>query len=504
MSKNNYILLIIIFCLQALMLSAQKIVSVDYLAGKPAVGEGDSVEVVYELPIDKVRSDYQLTYRPVITSKHSDTLALEPVVLHGSAYIRQAHRDFVLNAPKGATEQTYHRMKDVRSPLRDTLRVELKGHEWLLTDTICMCYTTREKEGCCKLTDMGGQCGPVFAFAEPIVIPTETIPLVPLDTAKDTVIPFVHERYMPKAVAGLTVQKQVPEVIKRINSGALRSLEDYRPYTSTEILAKDSDALLVYFELDKIQLKEEFRDNQVILDSIVRLVGELLADSTVEVKLVQIVGLASAEGPVEHNVWLAGERAKALEAYIRVRYPDMTDDMFETNNGGEAWTELRYQVEQSQPFDGRDEILSIIDNTADVNLRERQIKALHGGVPYKYILNNILLDQRNSGYIRIYYDVTDDEARLINMSIRRMQDASSTDDEAQKQALLDEALTMLELVKRDPRSWNTMGVALWLRGDMAATDEERQATRREATEWFRRAADRGDKEAKRNLEMMRE
>ena len=495
MKAKTYILLILLSVVSS-CLRAQSLVSVDYMS--------DSVRVVYELPIDKVRSDYQLTYRPVITSKKGDTLRLEPVVLHGSSYIRQAHRDFVLNAPKGAVEQTYRPMNKVHSPLRDTVQVPVTGNEWLLTDTICLCYTTREKEGCCRLTDMGGQCGEVFAYAEPVVIPVFT---EPVDTVKDTLIPIVPatpNRYLPRSIAGLSVQKQVPQVIRRINSGALRSLEDYRPYVSTEILAKDSDALLVFFELDKIELKEEYRDNKLILDSIIRLVGELMTDTMVEVKLVQIVGLASAEGPVSRNEWLAGERAKALEAYIRERYPEMTDQMFELNNGGEAWSELRYQIEQTEPFYGREEILSIIDNTADVNLREQRIKSLYRGVPYKYILDHILLDQRNSGYIRVYYDVTDDEARLINMSIRRLQDAAQTDGMADKQALINEALDMLRRVERDPRSWNAHGVALWMLSDMTTTAEQKNALRQEALNFFSRAADRGDTEAKRNIELLGE
>ncbi len=473
--------------------AAQKILSVDYMS--------DSVRVIYELPIDKVRSDYQLTYRPMLTSTHGDTLALAPIVLHGSSYIRQAHRDFVLNAPKGAVEQTYNPINKVRSPLRDTLRVPVEGHEWLLTDTICMCYSTREKEGCCKLTDLGGKCGPVFAYTQPVYIPAwnQTI-----DTVKDTLLPIepaTPKRYLPRSIAGLAVQKQIPEVIRRINSGALRSLEDYRPYVSTEILAKDSDALLVYFELDKIELKEQFRGNRPVLDSIIYLVDQLLRDSTVELKLVQIVGLASVEGPLQRNQWLAEERAKALAQYIRDRYPEMTDSMFDLANGGEGWSEFRYAVEQAD-FEGRDAVLDIIDHVSDVNVREQRIKALNGGTTYKYMLDNILLNQRNSGYIRIYYDVSDDEARLINMSIRLMQDAAQTDDEQHRQQLYDQALDMLRLIEKDPRSWNAHGSVRWLQSDMAPTAEQKTALRQEAMQWFQRAADKGDKQALRNIEVL--
>ena len=467
--------------------AAQKIISID-------LAQSDSIIAVVDLPTEKVKTDYMLTITPAICGPH-DTLPLKPLMLHGDNYIRQAHRDFVLNSPKGSTEQQYNRAKDMPSHLRDTLLLPLEGNEWLLTDTICICYTRRVQIGCCTVKQLGEQCGHVFAFAEPIVIPTKqpvdsTSFIIALpDTAKasDTV-PVLHKRYLPKTIEGLAVQKQIPEVIKHINSGVLRSLEDYRPYTTTEILSKDSDALLVYFELDQIQLKAEYRENKVVLDSIIYLVDELMADSTVEVKLVQIVGLASVEGPLEHNQWLAGSRAKALEQYIRDRHPEMTDDMFESANGGEGWTEFEYAVENSD-FDGRQQVLDIIHNIRDVNVREARIKALNGGTTYKYILENILLNQRNSGYIRVYYDVTDDEARVINKAIRAMQDGDNAF-----------ALEMLQVVRKDPRSWNSLGVALWL---MSEDSDNKAAMRAEAMQWFEKAAARGDKQAQKNLETLK-
>ena len=489
MKKLRYILLILsVIANKAL---AQRIVSIDLL-------DSDSIVAVVDLPTEKVKSDYMLTITPAICGPH-DTLPLKPLTLHGDNYIRQAHRDFVLNAPKGSREQRYNRAKDMPSHLRDTVLLPLEGNEWLLTDTICLCYTRREQTGCCTVKQLGEQCGRVYAYVEPIIIPTKQ----PADTnafiiaLPDTTpteadsLPTLHKRYMPKVIEGLAVQKQIPEVIKRINSGVLRSLEDYRPYTTTEILAKDSDALLVYFELDRIELKPDYRDNQIILDSIDYLVDQLMADSTVEIKLVQIIGLASVEGLVEHNEWLADERANALEYYIRLRHPEMTDDMFELANGGEGWAEFEYAVEQDN-FDGRQQVLDIIHSEKDVNVREARIKALNGGRTYQYILENILIYQRNSGYLRIYYDVTDDEARVINKAIRAMQDGDN--------AL---ALKMLRVVKKDPRSWNSLGVALWLNADDAATVEQRDSMRAEAMEWFQKAAARGDKQAQKNLEWLK-
>ena len=99
----------------------------------------------------------------------------------------------------------------------------------------------------------------------------------------------------------------------------------------------------------------------------------------------------------------------------------------------------------------------------------------------RYIKEHLLADQRNSGYIRIYYDyVPDAAAAAINQASQLMQ-----------QERYAEALTLLQGVKNDPRGWNALGVALWHTGDVNG-----------ATEYFRRAAQQGNADAKENLRQL--
>ena len=52
------------------------------------------------------------------------------------------------------------------------------------------------------------------------------------------------------------------------------------------------------------------------------------------------------------------------------------------------------------------------------------IRQLDGGRPYAYLRDNVLSDQRNSGYLRIYYDyVPDTAAKTINEATELMQQA---------------------------------------------------------------------------------
>lgn len=94
----------------------------------------------------------------------------------------------------------------------------------------------------------------------------------------------------------------------------------------------------------------------------------------------------------------------------------MPDSLFECANGGEAWTELRDQIEELQ-FEGRDEVLRIIDTEPNLDRREARIKQLNGRRTYNYLKKHVLIDQRNSGYLQIYYDyVPDHAAAVINQA----------------------------------------------------------------------------------------
>lgn len=260
------------------------------------------------------------------------------------------------------------------------------------------------------------------------------------------------------------------------NNPVLRHISQYKPYDSTRILRKEKGALYVFFPLDKWTLRHDYRGNAATLDTIVSITRQIMADTTSSVKVIQIVGLASPEGSVARNNLLGQNRAVALRNYIQSRV-SVPDTAFELCNGGEAWSELRSQVEELD-MEGRDQLLGIIDNEPDPDVRERKMKRLNGGRTYRYLKDNVLSDQRNSGYIRIYYDyVPDSAAAVINKASALL-----------RREKYQEALDMLEPVRHDTRSLNAQGVALYMTG-----------RKEEALNCFRRGAELGNKQAKDNL-----
>ena len=276
----------------------------------------------------------------------------------------------------------------------------------------------------------------------------------------------------------------------------LRPMSEYRPYTPDRILRKEEGPLYVFYELDKVRLLRSFsekdyhRDNGPVLDEIMDVTTQILSDTTSSVKIIQIVGLASIEGNLPHNVWLADERALSLQKYIQARL-SIPDSMFETVGGGEAWSEFRDQVNDlvlegggaGLTLEQLQWVIDVIDTEPDVNKREAILKKKDGGALFKTLKTNVLHDQRNSGYLRIYYDyVPDQSAREINAAIDMMAAGDYSG-----------ALKALEAKREDPRSDNAYAIALFYNGREA-----------EALEMLRKAAAAGDESASRNLMQLEE
>ena len=279
-------------------------------------------------------------------------------------------------------------------------------------------------------------------------------------------------------------------------------MDKYRPYDTTRILRKEKGVLYVHFPLDKTDLRRDFRDNAERLDRIIDITRLIMADTTSTVRRMQIVGLASIEGKFPHNRELGDGRAMAMQRYVQ-RELGVPDSLFDTTGGAEAWTEFRDQINdlrillsggQVQPLGNGiysipstagitlgevNQLLDIIDSSDQPDEKERRIKQMNQGKTYAYLKENILSDQRNSGYIRVYWDHKPDRrAQAINRASQLLRQGNA---EAALRELTPE-------VRRDPRSYNTLGCALYMTGDITS-----------AITYLQRAAEQGNRDAQENL-----
>lgn len=412
----------------------------------------DEFTINYQVALTRPASDYANIITPMLCGS-KDTLRLEPIIVHGKRYARKAHRAAKLNKKffAQAPNYTVKNMPDCE-PRTHIIRTST-SQQWLLNEPVTLCVLT-EREGCCKVETLSVACTDAVQYKAP----------------KKPFKPFFADVEDNTGVAGALAKDNL----------VLEHVSKYRPYDSSRILRKEKGMLYVHFPVNKTDLRRDFRDNASILDKIVDITSQIMADTTSRVEKIQVIGLASVEGTQRHNVELSKGRAEALKRYVQERV-DTPDDLYECISGGEAWTELRDQVNDT-PSEYREQILDIIDNEPNLDRREAKLKALDRGKAFTYLRENILSDQRNSGYVRIYYNyVPDAAAATINKASALL-----------RQEKYAEALQMLRTVQNDERAQNALGVALHMTGDEAA-----------ALRCFERAAANGNAEAKRNLEQLK-
>ena len=440
--------------------------------------------VNYSMPIIKPGSDYATIVTPMICGAH-DTLRLEPVVVRGARNVKKLKRDYVLNH-KGVALPSYISAADAPAQATGTVHLSTRQYPWIKQHQPLTFMALTESEGCCKVEVINSDESAPFAHM---------VPFAP-----------VYNKVEDRTGKAGELEKLFP---------VLEHKSKYRPYDSSRILRKEKGALYVHFPLDKIDLRYDFRDNDWRLDRIVDITRQIMADTTSSVEKIQIIGMASVEGTVPHNHWLAQNRGKALKEYVKKNVPGITDQMFEVADGGEAWTEFRDQIndvrllKQGKKMDAKelgveaydlnltdddlnqismeelDQVLDIIDHEPNLDRREQKLRRLNGGHTFAFLLRTLMADQRNSGYLRVYWDYEPDEVgKLINKAVDLM-----------RQDRYDEAYSILneQRVRDDERSWNALGVCHYMLG------REQQGIN-----WMQRAAANGNLDARRNMEQVEE
>lgn len=91
----------------------------------------------------------------------------------------------------------------------------------------------------------------------------------------------------------------------------------------------------------------------------------------------EICGYSSPDGPEAFNAKLAIDRANAIRSLIQNKY-EIPDFLFQINSVAEDWEETR-QLVQASSMQGKQDVLNIIDNTADKTAREKRLRTLNSG-----------------------------------------------------------------------------------------------------------------------------
>lgn len=399
-------------------------------------------ELRLSLPLTEAKgqgSDYAVWATPVLTSAEGDTLRLAPAVFRG-----KRNKKYVERGRYFGTESS---VASCEAMVGDTVvvasTVSRSEAPWLWTRRATLAKE-REREGCCNVEPMEGEQLGRLAYVPPFR------PTLPNEKENRGRAGELAERYP-----------------------VLQQISAYAKYTEIQ-----KGALYVHFPVSQWTLRRDFRQNAATLDDIVEITRLIKADTLSSVKCIQIVGYASIEGSQKFNHKLAANRANALMEYVIKEVPSLTPADFEVNNGGEGWVGLVQAIKQDNRVPNRDQLLAIIADNDDLDRAERLIKQLDGGRTYAYLKNNILYDQRNSGYLRIYYEYKPDRvADRVNEAIQLVRDGKDQ-----------QGIDILNAYQQDPRAWNALGIAHYKLGHIA-----------EAKRWLAKAADAGNDTARTNL-----
>lgn len=330
----------------------------------------DSVHVRLVLKAIELSSNYRMDLTPAIR-KGAEEVLLPVVRIAGNRNRRSQERRELLSrtAPDDAP---------LAIQASDTLFYEatLPYEPWMNHASL---HVNNRLSGCCS-----------SVMLSPVLV-TGDLALV---------IPESEPNSEPEAPVAVPVLS--PARLLAQEEGFVRPAEMYEADKQTANYYCDPNALRVFFRQGCAEIDTAFKDNTATLNRLSRVLRVMTQDSAVHITRLVIVGYASIEGTLQYNIYLAGKRANTLREYTIAR--SVPESNVEIINMGEGWDELRDMVAHQDNVPYREEILRIIDTVPVLKGREKQLMELRRGVPYRWMLEHLFPNQRNAGYVKIYFE----------------------------------------------------------------------------------------------------
>ena len=169
-----------------------------------------------------------------------------------------------------------------------------------------------------------------------------------------------------------------------------------------------ADSTKIYFEIGHRQFNPRLGDNGRSMDHFVKSVSK--AKEADDIDHILVSAYASPDGANEANERLTRYRCDEVTNYI-VNSTGIDPDVVKAVPGGVAWDELRAMVADTPDVPDRQAVLDILDNTplwvtdADgkiVDGRKRQLMALSGGKPYRWMFTNLFPRLRTAVAVSLY------------------------------------------------------------------------------------------------------
>lgn len=162
----------------------------------------------------------------------------------------------------------------------------------------------------------------------------------------------------------------------------------------------EKDSVKVHFRVSDTHIDPEFGGNGETLDSIFHKLetDSLLYGPTHRLTAVKVTGAASPEGSVQFNKLLSEKRAEAIFNEFRKRGL-LSDSLASFTFIGRDWHGLRNEVSADPNVPFQADVLSLLDRieSTDAPVHPlKDLKELHNGQPYRYLLAHLFPDLRAS------------------------------------------------------------------------------------------------------------
>lgn len=163
---------------------------------------------------------------------------------------------------------------------------------------------------------------------------------------------------------------------------------------------KEDFSSRVRFQQGKYELLRNFENNTQELRSINDFINKALALASkgATLRKATLTGYASPEGEFHKNQILSEQRTETLLNYVKGQFPTLQKQVqLSAKSKGEDWDGLRKAVSESrQPW--KNQVVEIIDRYKTDIEREADIKALDGGAVYNTLLNEFYPPLRRTDF----------------------------------------------------------------------------------------------------------
>ncbi len=150
----------------------------------------------------------------------------------------------------------------------------------------------------------------------------------------------------------------------------------------------------LFFRINSPKIDRTFQNNAFIIDKMKQdIEATLAADGALPDSLL-ILSTASPDGNYSFNRWLASARAKSTKELLLKMFPEFKDSHIKVEYLEEDWGGLRQVLKANPDFPQREEMLAVIESNKNLDVKERNLRALKKG--WRYLVNNYVYTLRNS------------------------------------------------------------------------------------------------------------